>query len=87
MPVVNGKEYPYTASGMKAAEAAKKKLGPTRPETGVVRKREAMKKALKARNARAGWESMTGMTKAQKAAEMKKAGFDQATIDEILSQE
>lgn len=64
--------------------ADKKKMGSMRPETGVVRKREAMKKALKARNARAGWEGMTGMTRAQKEAEMRKAGVNQDTIDEIL---
>ncbi len=74
-------------SYLKRSAETKKKLGSMRPETGVVRKREAMKKALKARNARAGWEGMTGMTKAQKAAEMKKAGVSQSTIDEILSQE
>lgn len=84
MPVVNGKEFPYTAEGMKAAAAAKKKVQPGRPATGVERKREAMKKALKERNARAGWEGMTGMTRAQKEAEMRKAGVNQDTIDEIL---
>lgn len=31
MPMVNGKKYPYTAAGMKAAAAAKKKMGKKEP--------------------------------------------------------
>lgn len=41
MPMVNGKKYPYTVAGMKAAKAAAKKAkSPTRRTTRTVKKRK-----------------------------------------------
>lgn len=77
----------YLKPGMKD-EKEPKGVTHGRPATGVARKRAALKKAaLKKRNATAGWESMTGMTKAQKAAEMRKAGVDPDVIKSVLAGE
>lgn len=56
----------------------------SRPATGVARKRAEMKAALKKRNATAGWEGMTNMSRAQKAAEMRRAGVDADVIKQVL---
>jgi hypothetical protein len=143
MPMVNGKEYPYTAEGKKDAAMAKRsalkqRLIGTGAKINKVEKQTQNRKGVRfgaigglgtdlrqnqrdydARtrnlemlkeknmpkrmnggsgmsektgmkspkvNKEAGFESMTGMTRAQKIAEMRKAGVSEAAIKAALGE-
>ena len=143
MPMVNGKEYPYTAEGKKDAAMAKRsalkqRLIGTGAKINKVNKQTENRKGarfvgigglgtdprqnqrdydartkslemLKEKNMpkkmnggsglsektgmksrkvskSAGWEGMTGMTRAQKIAEMRKAGVSEAAIKAALGE-